>query len=212
MRSDLLSLRPPHITDPLCAILRRPMITIEKIKIFNNYGRDIDGLARVGRDFEKKLFDNDDWSLIDNLFQDIELINKRLAAQTYIVQTFAKLKDNFDHDSYQLFVSKIECYRDFQKVANILKQIRDFISKDTDTAWAGFDNADKFLLELNQDIEKIENCDYQTLEKVNVEFLPTCTYQELSISNGWSDIYLKLSTDLDKIYERMTERKTATNN
>ncbi|MFZ4475389.1 MAG: hypothetical protein ACOYPR_09375 [Saprospiraceae bacterium] len=206
-----LNARPSQIYKTLWAILRRPMITTEKIKIFNSYGGDIDALARVGRDYEKKLFDNNDWSLIDNLFQDIELINKRLAAQTYIDQTFVNLKDNCDHDSYELFVSKIEYHKDFQKVADILKQIRDSTSKDSDTVWAGFDIADKFLEELNQDIEKIQNCDYQTLEKVHVEFLPTCTYQEVSISNGWSDMYLKLSTDFDKIYERMTERKTIHN-
>jgi hypothetical protein len=35
------------------------MITTEKLKVFNSYGGDIDGLARVGRDHEKALFDND---------------------------------------------------------------------------------------------------------------------------------------------------------
>jgi hypothetical protein len=149
------------------------MITTEKVKIFNNYDGDIDGLVRVGHDYEKNLFDN---------------------------------------DSYELFVSKIECYKDFQKFADILKQIKGFVSHDTDTVWAGFENADKFLEELNQDIKKIENCDYQTLEKVQIEFLPTCTYQELSMSNDWSDNYILLSTDFDNIYERMTERKTAHNN
>ncbi|WP_165501728.1 hypothetical protein, partial [Pedobacter frigiditerrae] len=133
------------------------------------------------------------------------------AAQTYIDQTITKLKDNCDIESFDLFTSRIEYYKDFQKVAGILKQIKAFISKDTDTVWAGFDNADKFLDELNQDIEKIENYNFQTLEKVHVEFLPTCTYQELSMSNGWSDKYLELSTEFDKIYELMTERKTAHN-
>ncbi len=187
------------------------MITIEKIKIFDSYGGDTDALARVGLDSEKKLFDNNDWSLIDNFYQDIELINKRLAAQRYIDETITKLKDNCDNESFDLFTSRIECFKDFQKVADILKQIRAFISKDIDTVWACFDNADKFLDELNQDIEKMEKCNWQTLEKVHVEFLPTCSYQELSISNGWSDHYLKMSTDFDKIYERMTERKTVHN-
>ena len=195
----------------LCATIGQPMITIEKIKIFDNYGGDIDGLARVGRDYEKKLFDNNDWSLIDNFYQEIELINKRLAAQTYIEQTFANLKENCDHESFVWFIKRIDFYKDFQKVADILKRIKTFITNDTDTVWAGFDNADKFLDELNQNIEKIENCDFLTLEKVHIEFLPTCTYQELSMSNGWSDKYLELSTEFDKIYEQMTERKTAHN-
>ena len=186
------------------------MITIEKIKIFDNYGGDIDGLARVGHDYEKKLFDNNDWSLIESLFQDIDLINKGLVAQSYTEEAIVKIKANCDHESFNWFTNRIECYKDFQKVAEILKQIKSFVSQDTDTVWAGFDNADKFLEELNYDIEKIENCDYKTLEKVHVEFLPTCTYQELSMSNGWSEKYLKLSTDFDKVYERMTERKTST--
>ncbi len=195
----------------LCAILGQPMITIEKVKIFDSYGGDFDGLARVGREYEKKMFDNNDWSLIDNFYQDSELINKGLAAQTYIEQTFAKLKENCDQESFDWFVNRIGLYKDFQKVAEILKQIKTFITKDTDTVWAGFDNADKFLEELNQDIQKIKNCDFQTLEKVHVEFLPTCTYQELSMSNGWGDKYIQLSTDFDKTYERMTERKTSHN-
>lgn len=188
------------------------MITIDKIKIFDRYGGDIDGLARVGGDFEKKLFDNNDWSLIDDFYQDIELMNKRLAAQTYIDHTIAKLKYNCDIETFDLLTSRIVYYKDFQKVARLLKQIKGFISQDTDTVWAGFDNVTKFFDELNQDIQKIEKCNFQTLEKVNVEFLPTCTYQELSLSNGWSDKYLELSAEFDKIFERLDERKTAHNN
>lgn len=187
--------------------MRQSMITKEKIKIFDRYAGDIDSFARSGRDHEKKVLSDIEWFLIDNFYQDIELINKKLAAQTYTEQTIVKLKENCDRESLDFFTIRIECYKDFQNGAEILKQIKAFISKDT--VWAGFGNADKFLEELNQDIEKIENCDYQTLEKVHVEFLPTSTYQELSMSNGWSDKYLELSTDFDKIYERMTERKTA---
>lgn len=187
------------------------MISVEKIKIFDRYTGDIDGFARSGRDHEKSVLNDYEWSLINSFYQDIELINKKLAAQVYTEQIIVKLKDNCDRESLELFTNRIECYKDFQKVAEILKQIKAVVSKDTDTVWAGFDNADKFLEELNQDIEKIENCNYQTLEKVHVEFLPTCTYQELSMSNDWSDKYLELSTDFDKIYERMTERKTAHN-
>jgi hypothetical protein len=100
------------------------MITIDKIKIFDSFRGDIDGLARAGRDSEKKLFDNNDWSLIDSFYQDIELINRRLAAPTFIDQTIAKLKDNCNDESFDWFISRIEHCNDFQKVAEILKQIR----------------------------------------------------------------------------------------
>lgn len=197
--------------DSIGAILRRQMITIEKIKIFNSYGGDIDGLARVGRDYEKKLFNNNDWSLIDNLFQDIELINKKLVAQTYIDQTLVKLNENCDRDSFEMLTSKIECYKDFQKVAEILKQIKSLTNAGSDTAWSRFDSTELFLVDLNQDITNIENCNFSTLDKVHTEFLPTSTYQEISISNGWGDNYIKLSNDFDKLYIKLTERKTAHN-
>ena len=146
------------------------MITTEKIKIFNSYGGDIDGLARDGRDYEKKLFDNNDWPLIDNLFQDIELINKELAAQTYIDQTLVKLKENCDRDSFEMLTNKIECYKDFQKVTEILKQIKSTTNADLDTVWSRFDSTELFLVDFNQDITNIQNCNFSTLDKVQTEF------------------------------------------
>lgn len=187
------------------------MITREKINIFDSYRGNMDEHAYAGRDHEKNLFDNTDWSLIENFYQNIELINKSHAAQTYIDQTIIKLKEHCDHDSFDMFTSKIEYYNDFQKVADILRQIKELTSYETNTAWAGLDSAAIFLEELNQDIEHIETCNFQTLEKVKVEFLPTCTYQELSVSNGWGERYIKLSSEFDKLYEKLTERKIAQN-
>jgi len=187
------------------------MITLEKIKVFNRYGGDIDGLARNSRSSDHNLITDNEWSLIDNVFQDIELINKRLVAQTYIDQTFVKLKENCDRDSYDTFVSKIDCYKDFQKVADILGEIKLSIKTNTDTVCSRFDNAEHFLTDLNQDIANIRKCNFTILDKVHTEFLPTSTYQEISISNGWDDNYVKLSSDFDKLYERLTERKTAHN-
>lgn len=195
----------------LNAITKLLMITTEKIKVYGSYGGDIDELERVGSDFEKKLFDNDDWYLIDSFCGTIRVINKIRITQSYINDTLLALKENCDHDSFEIFTNAIECYKDFQKIADILKQLKTFISRDTDTVWAGVDNADKFLEGLNQDIKRLERCDYNTLEKVHREFLPTSTYQELSISNGWGDIYTKLSNDFEHVYEELTESETAYN-
>ena len=62
------------------------MITRQKLKIFDKYGGDIDGLERMGSSLEKELFRNDDWSLIDNSYQDIELINKNRPAMPIVLQ------------------------------------------------------------------------------------------------------------------------------
>lgn len=188
------------------------MITTEKIKIFDRYDGNIDGFARSGREHEKKLLDDDEWSVIDNLHQDIELINKRLAAQTYVAQTLIKLKENCDLDSFAILTSKIESYKDFQKVSEILKHIESYTNADSETGFSSFESTKQFLDDLNQDIINIENCDFSTLGKVNIEFLPTSTYQEISISNGWSETYIKLSKDFDELFKKLIERKTEQNN
>lgn len=94
--------------------------------------------------------------------------------------------------------------KDFQNIADILKQLKGFITQKTNTFWTGFESANAFLEELNRDIERIEACDFEALEKVMIEFAPTGTYQELSLSNGWSDDYIKLANKFDKLYNRLT--------
>ena len=187
------------------------MITTEKLRIFNKYGRDIDELARVGADYEKQLFDNNDWSIIYGLQQDIALINNGLAAQTFIDQTFIKLRENCDKDGFEILTNNIIYYKDFQKIAEILKHIKLLTNLDSDTVWSRFDSTEQFLADLNQDVKNIENCCFSTLDKVQSEFLPTSTYQEISISNGWGEKYIRLSNDFDKIELRLIKIKTAHN-
>jgi hypothetical protein len=83
------------------------MITREKLKIFDSYAGDIDGLARCGNDFEKQLFEDNEWSIIDNLYQDIELINKKLVAKSYLDKTLITLKENCNQESYSILIAKI---------------------------------------------------------------------------------------------------------
>lgn len=110
-------------------------------------------------------------------------------------------------------INKTEYFDDFQKVAGLLLQIRSCITEESDTVWAGFENVKAFFVELNKDIENIQACDFQTLKKIQIEFLPSSTYQELSLSNGWSEMYLQLATEFDAIYERLSEqKKILTNN
>jgi len=95
-------------------------------------------------------------------------------------------------------------YQEFQEVAGILRQIRSKIYPETDFLWAGFVDHNEFLAELNADIQKLESCDIATLKKIHVEFLPTCTYQEIAISNGWSNEYMELADKFDALWKRIT--------
>jgi SNF2 family DNA or RNA helicase len=74
-------------------------------------------------------------------------------------------------------------FNDFQKIGQLLRRVRAKIQDDTDVLWTHFNDTKSFIEDLESDIKAIENCDRKTLEKIKVNFLPTSTYQEISLSN-----------------------------
>ena len=191
------------------------IITIDRLKLYNAFGGDIDGFSRTNSIKNKQIFGNDSdnaWATISSKLQDIELISKRLASQDYVEKILRELREICDTESFAALTSKIKFYADFQSVAEILQDIKSKITSNTDTIWAGFDSVEIFLNELTQDIENIKLCNFTTLDKVNIEFAVTSTYQELSMSNGWSDHYLKLAEKFDKVYEKIMKSKVIETN
>jgi hypothetical protein len=185
------------------------VINIEKLKIYNSYGGDIDGICRNNRPIEKAVFGDSldyTWSLITNKLQDIELISKRLVSYEYKKNVLTELEEITNKETFKLFTDKIPFYTDFQKVRQILEIIKSWTTDETDTVWAGYDNGKEFLIDLNADIEKMKFCDFETLDKLNMEFAPTSTYQEISLSNGWSEDFLKLAEQFDKLYEAIKKQ------
>lgn len=186
------------------------MLTIEKIKIYNTFGGDIDGFSRGRKTSEQNLFSDNDWSLIDEFEQDVILISDRLVSKEYREKALIKLNENCDLETKDYFKSKIPFYSDFKKVAEIVANIKSRINDETDTVWSGFDNTEVLTKELDSDQKQLELLDFDALEKVMVEFLPTSTYQELAMSNGWSDEYLQIAEKFDSIHKRIKEKLLTT--
>jgi hypothetical protein len=113
-------------------------INIEKLKIYNSYGGDIDGICRNSRPTEKAVFGDSldsTWTFISTKLQDIELISKRLASYDYTKNTLTDLCEKSDAETFKLFTDKIPFYNDFQKVKHILETIKSWTTDETDTAW-----------------------------------------------------------------------------
>lgn len=187
------------------------MITLKKIKVFDSFNGDDDSYFRTERSHHEILFEDNEWALIGSFYQDIVLVNNGLTTETYVEQVIANLREHSDKESFETLVGKINFYKDFQNIAGILIQIKSYISSDSDMVWAGYDNADQFIEELNKHIQYIQNCSFIVLSDIHVNFLPTCTYQEISISNGWSDEYINLSNKFDKIYTLLIQTKAKPN-
>lgn len=180
------------------------MITTEKLKIFDKYKGDIDAFARIGRETEKTVLTDNDWQLIDSFKQDIELINKGLSSSDFNLKTIAQIKNNTDKNAFDTLSKQIVGFNDFQKIGQLLRKIKAKIQDDTDVLWTHYNDTKTFIEDLESDIKAIENCDRKTLEKIKINFLPTSTYQEISLSNNWSDEFLRIASEFDNLYNRIT--------
>lgn len=179
------------------------VITMEKLKIYERYNGDEDGYARAGKGSEKAVFGDDEeniWGRIRSAYANLDMIGRGLAADGFTKEVLMALKAGCDAESFEKMTSKLIFYRQFQAVAEILAAIKAKITDVTDTAWSGYDDPAILKEEIARDIENIEYCNFETLESVNAHFVPTSTFQELSISNGWADDYLYFAGRFDRAY------------
>jgi hypothetical protein len=76
------------------------MITFDQLKIYRKYGGLEDGLARAGRTLEKQLFNINDWGIIADCEQNVELIAKGLTYIEFRNRTVRELRNNFEINAY----------------------------------------------------------------------------------------------------------------
>jgi hypothetical protein len=92
---------------------------------------------------------------------------------------------------------------DIENIIEILNVIKGTITPDSSVTWTHYNNPKEVIRELDNDIINLRKGSLETLEKLKTDFLPTCTFQELAITNGWGDYYLELADKFDGIYKRL---------
>lgn len=73
------------------------MITQLKIETYKKFNGNIDGWARSEQNSPSSMSDSD-WYLIEELLQDITLVLKGQASETYTISVENKLKENCDNE------------------------------------------------------------------------------------------------------------------
>lgn len=182
------------------------LITKNKLKIFDSYGGNLDELLKTNKSAEIETFGKsleNDWKIISTKLQNLDHISKRLASYDFTKQTLNELEHIADNESFEILTNKINFYNDFQKIRKILEHIKSLTTNESDTLWAGYKTAELFLIDLNKDIEKIKFCDFATLDRLEIEFAPTSTYQELSLSNGWGYKFSRLAKNFDNLHKKI---------
>lgn len=84
----------------------------------------------------------------------------------------------------------------------ILLKVRDKITDDSDMVWTSFETADELRKEIDGFISRLNHADKEVVKDIYVHFLPTSTFQEHSMQNGWTEEYMKLAERFDRIYDK----------
>lgn len=92
---------------------------------------------------------------------------------------------------------------DIDRVVAIVRTVRMKVIDGSDVLWAGYDSPEQLRAELDDELALLLTGDQAALEKIGTRFLPTCSFQELSLSNGWADEYLELASEFDRLYARI---------
>jgi hypothetical protein len=90
---------------------------------------------------------------------------------------------------------------ELEEIIKIIKTARLKITDDTELVWSGYDSVAGLQAAIDNDIKELIAGDLTKLDSFKFHFLPTSTFQEISLSNGWSEEYMELSLDFDKYYE-----------
>ena len=94
----------------------------------------------------------------------------------------------------------------FNGVVDLLLIIKGKINPETDINWTTYESPEEIIVELTDSIEALKMSDYATLEKIKGYFFPTCSFQELSLTNGWGEEFLELANRFDILYEKIVAK------
>jgi hypothetical protein len=92
-------------------------------------------------------------------------------------------------------------FNDIQKVIDILTVIKNKINNQTEMLYTFWENPQEAIDEINDCVQKLQAGDTEILKTINMLFLVTGPFQEMSMQNGWSDEYLKMGEQFDKSME-----------
>ena len=90
-----------------------------------------------------------------------------------------------------------------KELVDILNNVKSKFSDDSDVVWTRYDTAKQLRDELDVYIDQLTKGDKNCLKQLEILFLPTASFQEHAISNGWEDEYLKLAKKFDAIYAKL---------
>ena len=89
-----------------------------------------------------------------------------------------------------------------QKLIEVLRETRVFLARPgNDFVWSSWPDAAAALPEIDRLISRISSDDFPSRDEITFPFLPTGSIQEASVSSGWGQEFLEISSRLDVVVE-----------
>lgn len=77
---------------------------------------------------------------------------------------------------------------------------------DNDFAWSSWESSDDAKRELNSLLGRVRAGDIPRQLDISVLFAPTGPLQELGLSSGWADTFLKISERFDEVERKLWQK------
>ena len=85
------------------------------------------------------------------------------------------------------------------KLISVIRETRKYLAREgNDYSWSSWEDREHALAEIDSILTQLENGSVPAIE---ILFAPTGPIQEVSISSGWSRVYLELARRFDEAYE-----------
>ncbi len=89
-----------------------------------------------------------------------------------------------------------------KKLIAVLREAREYLSRpDNDFAWSSWEDEAAALREVDGFIARIEAGDMPERSALELMFLPTGPIQEISVSSGWGQEFLRVADRFDAAVE-----------
>lgn len=91
----------------------------------------------------------------------------------------------------------------FDKISELLTSIKIKTNAQTDVIWSRYETPQELIDDLDAKIVKLRASNYDVLGDLYMLFAPTGSFQEISLSNGWSEEFLELAESFELLYKNL---------
>jgi hypothetical protein len=96
--------------------------------------------------------------------------------------------------------------RNIENMLELLEDLAHCLEESESTPYASSEPAE-LATKVRDMIDKLKNSNVQHLGVIKFHFLPTGSYQEISMKNNWDEDYLIMASDFDSLYHRIINNK-----